>query len=66
MTETMTERTVRLVIVTDEELRNALRLRAAQLNEDMSEVADTILRDALAAQIAELRRNQEQKGKGRK
>lgn len=46
---------VRLVIKTDDELRDALRLAAARLRVEMSELADSILREALADEISEIR-----------
>lgn len=54
MSALMTER-IRLVILTDEELRDALQLRAAKRRKNQSDMADEILRRELAPEIAELR-----------
>ena len=59
----MAER-IRLVILTDDELRAALRLAAAKRGSEMSEVADHILREALAAELSEVRANRQDKRKG--
>lgn len=45
----------RLVILTDEELRQALRLEAAKQDMEMSELADKILRDSLVDALKEVR-----------
>jgi hypothetical protein len=60
MSVVMAER-IRLVILTDDELRSALRLEAAKRGVDMSEVADAILREGLAESLAEIRQRQKRK-----
>lgn len=54
---------VRLVILTDDELRAALRLEAAKQDVDMSELADSILRQALADALKEVRKRRQAKSK---
>jgi hypothetical protein len=56
---------VRLVVVVDEELRDALRLKAAKRRKDMADIVSDLLRDELSAELEELRRLAEQ-DKGRK
>lgn len=55
---------VRLVIQTDDELRDALRLAAAEQRMEMSELADHILRDALHDHIERIK-NPPDRPKGR-
>jgi len=45
---------IRLVILTGDDVRAALKLAAARKRLDMSEVADTILRAALVKELAEV------------
>lgn len=45
---------VRLVIQTDEEVRDALKLAAAKRRMEMSELGDKILREALEEELAEI------------
>lgn len=54
---------VRLVIQTDDELRDALRLEAARRGVDMSELGDEILREALADSLKMVRQRKESEGK---
>ena len=61
-TGTMTER-IRLVILTSQEIRAALRLEAARRGEDMSDVATAILAEALADALAEVRALQKKRRK---
>lgn len=46
---------IRLVIETDAEVRAALKLAAAKQQMEMSELADAILRDALAEELEQIR-----------
>jgi hypothetical protein len=56
---------IRLVIMADEEIRAALRLEAAEREMEMSELAEEILRDALASALEKVRkRRQADKRKG--
>jgi hypothetical protein len=55
---------IRLVILTREEIRAALRLEAARRGEDMSDVATAILAEALADALAEVRALQKKRKKG--
>ena len=56
MTTAVAEK-IRLVILTDEEVRKALRLEAAKRGSpDMSTLADEILREALAQSLEEVRK----------
>lgn len=45
---------IRLVIQTDEIVRDALKLAAARRRMEMSELADLILKDALAEELEEI------------
>lgn len=45
---------IRLVLMSSEEIRAALRLRAARLQLEMSEAAEEILRAELAPELEEL------------
>lgn len=68
MLPSMTEQRIRLVVLTDDEVRAALRLRAAKYDVEMSELASEILREALAEEIKEVRLNRaaQDKKKGRR
>ncbi len=57
-------KTVRLVVQTDEDLRFALKLEAVKRGLDMSELADEILREALATSLAEIQKRREGGKKG--
>lgn len=59
----MEAKEVRLVVKTDEILRQALRVEAARRSVDMSELADEILRGFLAEAIAEVERQQQARKK---
>jgi plasmid stability protein len=52
---------IRLVVQTDDEVRAALRLEAARRDMEMSELADEILREALADAIEEIRKRRKSK-----
>lgn len=45
---------VRMVLVVDEDLRDALRLRAAKDRSEMSEIVADLLREYLAEELREL------------
>ncbi len=47
---------IRLIIDTEEVIRAAVRLRALKTGKDNSEAVNDILREALASEIAEVRR----------
>ena len=64
-TGSMTAERIRLVILTSEEIRAALRLEAARRGEDMSDVATAILTEALAESLAEVRALRKRGRKGR-
>lgn len=61
---------IRLIIDTDDDIRRAVRLRAVKMGGDVtnSDVVNAILRDALAAEIAEVHTypTGETKGTGKK
>jgi len=61
----MANEKIRLVIQADEEIRAALRLESGKTGEDMSVLAEKILREGLAEAIEEIReiRKQQKKGK---
>lgn len=46
---------IRLVVLTDDDVRAALRLAAAKADKEQSELADEILRAALAEELVEIR-----------
>jgi hypothetical protein len=59
------ERT-RLIIDTEDEIRLAVRLRALKTRQDNSAVVNAILREALAAEIAEVQSYPQAGGSGKK
>jgi hypothetical protein len=59
----MESKTVRLVIVAEEEVRQALKLEAARQGVDMSPLAEKILRAGLADAIREIREREKKKSK---
>lgn len=54
---------IRLVIKTEDEVRAALKVAAAKRGMDMADLATEILREALADELAEVRRTQGKKKK---
>lgn len=56
---------VRLVVMVEEEIRDALRLESALAGRDMSEIVEDLIRDRLADAMQKIRERRAKKSKNK-
>lgn len=62
----MEAKRVRLVSIVDAEIREALKVEAAIMGREMSEIVEELLREALAERLEQMRQARAGKGKGKR
>ncbi len=59
MPDPVTTQRIRLVVLTDEQVRQALKMAAGEEGVEQSAVADRVLREGLASYLERVRRREE-------